>query len=100
MGKGKMMTLGNNFMLYLGLAYFIPYESFTYPELLSSITLRHSPQGYIIRAYKEQKKGEEELNYFQDAFLDYSPTSIMNELVVPDDWSFHVKKQVDLRKEK
>lgn len=48
----------------------------------------------------EQKKGEEESDYFLNTCLDYFPTSIMNALVVPYDWIFHVKKQVDMIKEK
>lgn len=83
--KGKMIVTSTNIMLDLGLAYFVPYESFTCLELLTAITLRHSLEGYIIRAYKEQKKGDKELDYFPNTCLDYSLTCIMNALVVPDD---------------
>lgn len=42
-GKEKIMITGNNTMIDQGMAYFVPYKSFTYLELLTTITLRHSP---------------------------------------------------------
>lgn len=42
-GKTKTMVESNNVMLNKGLAYFMPYESFTYLELLIAIAMRYIP---------------------------------------------------------
>lgn len=93
-GKGKMKTTskGSIVMLNEGLAYFMPYDSFTFLELVTTIALRHKPQSYNVKAYKEQKKGQEESDYLSNTFLDYSPSSIVNALVILDYFSFYVKK--------
>lgn len=88
-------------MLDQGLTYFMPYESFTFPELLVSIALRHNPQGYIIKAYKEQNKGEEESKYQLDIFLEYFLGAIINAFMMLADWIVHrLKTQIDIKKEK
>lgn len=85
-------------MLDQGLAYYMPYESFNFLELLFSIALRHSPQVYEVKSYKEQKEGESDSKYKANIFLEYSPKSIA--FTVPTDWSFHVKKIIDPKREK
>ena len=50
--------------------------------------------------YKEQNKDEEELEYQPYTFVDYSPATIANAFAILANWSFHVKKQIDLKKEK
>lgn len=53
-GKGKSLAESKrDIMIDQGLAYYVPYESFTYPKLLYAITLRHNMQGYEIRAFEE-----------------------------------------------
>lgn len=84
-GKDKMRLVGNNIMLDQGLAYFVPYNSFTCPKLLITIAMRHNPQGYIIKEYKEKKEGEEESEYQPYTFLDYSLATIVNAFAVIDD---------------
>lgn len=76
------------------------YEFFTYPKMLLSIALRYSSQGCEVRAYKEQKEGEIESKYKPNIFLDYSLEEIVHAFIVPIDWSFHIKKQIDLKREK
>lgn len=98
--RGKKKARENNVMLDQGLAYFMPYELFTYPEILNAIALRHNPQGFMIRAYKEQKKDEDESKYHPNTFLDYSIGAILNSFVVLDDQNLHVKKSIVLKKEK
>lgn len=61
--KGKRKVKGNNIMMNLGLAYFMPYDSFTYHELLYAIALRISLQGFVVRAIKEKKKEKDKLKY-------------------------------------
>lgn len=85
-------------MIIQGMAYFVPFESFTCPKLLTSITLRHILQSYIIRTFKEKNKVKEDFEYQLDTFLDYSSTIIVNAFIVLGDQSFHVKKQIDLNK--
>lgn len=79
-------------MLYLGLAYFIPFESFAYPKLLYVITLRANLQGYLVRAYKDQNKGEDDSQYQLLVFMYYSLNVILYAFIVPDRQKFHVKK--------
>lgn len=71
-GNGKTKSTGNYMMINQGVASFVPYESFTFLELLTAIALSHILQGYIIKEYKEKNKGEEESKYQLDTFIDYS----------------------------
>jgi len=84
-GRGKKKVGGNNIMLNQGMVYFVAYESFTCPELLTTISLRHITQGYMIRVYKEQKNGKDESKYQLNIFLDYFPTTILNAFAILDD---------------
>jgi len=69
----------------------VPYESFTFLELLYLMAHRHNQQGYQIGMCKDLEKGEElELKF--KVILDYSPDSILQAFVIPADWTFHVKK--------
>lgn len=44
MGKGKSLVESKrDIMIYQGLAYYVPYESFTYPEFVYDIALKHNP---------------------------------------------------------
>ena len=49
--------------------------------------------------FKEQEQGEK-LEIKFEVILDYSPNSILQVFVISIDWTFHVKKQIDLKREK
>lgn len=57
-GKGKSLVHSKrDIMIDQGLAYFVPYESFTYPKLLYSMAYKHNQQGYEIGIFKDQEQG-------------------------------------------
>lgn len=94
------MMGGNNIMLDLGLIYFVSFESFNYPKLLYVITMRTSLQRVLMRAYKDQKKGGDDSQYQSIIFIDLLSIPFLNTFIILDNWKYHVKKQVDLNKER
>lgn len=82
------------------LAYYVPYGSFTFLELLYPIVLIHSLQGYELKAYKEPQPGEAESKYQPNIFLYYSLQAIMHVFAISTDQTFHVKEEINLKHKK
>lgn len=68
-------------MIDQGLTYYVPYESFTFLELLYSLAHRHGQKGYQIGMFKNKKEGDASEPKFE-AVLDYSPNSIIQVFAV------------------
>lgn len=92
LGKGNFLAqLKRDVMIDQELRYFVPYESFTCHEILYSVAHRLDQKGYEVVVFKDQQQ-EEGSKPKLELIFDYAPDSIMQAIVIPTYWTFHVKK--------